>query len=1133
MSTPRPGPSSPAPELGKAASWAEASPTLPAPAEPQRPGDSLQHPHVLPHDTAAPKQPESAAGDAREIAPSEGSGPSPTGLPGRSHAAAPGPPRAAAASPAAIPRMPGTFDISGLTAASTDAIDAPLANQTHESIERQELDVPGPGMHHPPDAARPPRPVLPLATALGTPHLPIPHSKPPTIVPAIASPQLSGMHGDARRVLEAAGVSEMLRARGSGVTLSPNSSRNVTPTRDAVPRAPSDAALAASPCFSSEHEHRDLSPEVPARGDLLLENLPLSNSPYLGTADIEKYQSMLDPGKPQAAPAGLAASIDLQELLEELSQSRKSALLALLVYRSELPENDRNDARNGEDTSGMDDTRSTGASQDTRPPDADLSGLSISYLDASTQNGATERTSSMLTVIRTPHLAPAPKTVANQTSPVARDRTPQSTPALPPASLQLTPLGLERPAVPHMPTSSSSLLRRRKSGNRVKGVLTSMFGKSKGLSGGSHHPSSPDLSKKISTPFNAKHVAHVGIDDDGSYTGLPSEWERLLSASGISRTEQQQHPQAVMDIVAFYQDTSENADDNAFRKFKQMDLRANVSSNSSTRNTHSPNSPAAYTPPSTPTIPSSTDLVDHISTPVQQLGHTSGFGTPHAPPGNQPLKSPNQLHDGLFIPSRPAPRPPVQQSSPQVPDPMQTPPPSNGRKHSFGRRSFSSKSIKSLKNIGAGKSSDHSVHPLPNAADLTRAHHTLPKSRSHNAYLAAKTRPEHDRREPVTAPIKAAPKFNGDDFRAHRPPPPPPVEARAVALQKPAVNKTQAAEDAAKPENDAAPAAVSLKPAGRDAKLAALLAQKKREEKRRKNQQIITKLREICTEGNPSNYYKDLNKIGQGASGGVYIAKTVSSQEVVAIKQMNLEQQPKKELIINEILVMKDSRHPNIVNYIDSYLLKGELWVVMEYMEGGSLTEIVTHSVMTESQIGAVCRETLRGLQFLHSKGVIHRDIKSDNILLNTEGQIKMTDFGFCAQINELNVKRTTMVGTPYWMAPEVVSRKEYGPKVDIWSLGIMVIEMIEGEPPYLNETPLRALYLIATNGTPKLKEPEALSYDIKRFLAWCLQVDFNKRGTAEQLLKDKFVCESGSVASLAPLVRIAMMKKANEALEE
>ena len=355
--------------------------------------------------------------------------------------------------------------------------------------------------------------------------------------------------------------------------------------------------------------------------------------------------------------------------------------------------------------------------------------------------------------------------------------------------------------------------------------------------------------------------------------------------------------------------------------------------------------------------------------------------------------------------------------------------------------------------------------------------------------------------------------------------PPSPSQSRVSEEES---TKKETSEKYNNKENDI-PKKSSQQPV-RDAKQAALLAQKKREDKKRKNQQIISKLQQICSEGDPNELYKDLMKIGQGASGGVYIAHDVNHRsQTVAIKQMNLEQQPKKELIINEILVMKGSKHENIVNFIDSYLLRGDLWVVMEYMEGGSLTEIVTHSVMTEGQIGAVCRETLKGLRFLHSKGVIHRDIKSDNILLNIDGNIKMTDFGFCAQINEINLKRTTMVGTPYWMAPEVVSRKEYGPKVDVWSLGIMIIDMIEGEPPYLNETPLRALYLIATNGTPKLKEPEALSYDIRKFLSWCLQVDFNKRGNADQLLNDKFILEADDVESLSPLVKIAAMKKATE----
>lgn len=154
---------------------------------------------------------------------------------------------------------------------------------------------------------------------------------------------------------------------------------------------------------------------------------------------------------------------------------------------------------------------------------------------------------------------------------------------------------------------------------------------------------------------------------------------------------------------------------------------------------------------------------------------------------------------------------------------------------------------------------------------------------------------------------------------------------------------------------------------------------------------IVAKLNQICSPEDPTKRYRNFNKIGQGASGGVFTAYENGSNRCVAIKQMNLEQQPKKDLIINEILVMKDSKHRNIVNFMDSFLVKGDLWVVMEYMEGGSLTDVVTFNIMSEGQIAAVCRETLHGLQHLHSKGVIHRDIKSDNILLSLEGNIKLS----------------------------------------------------------------------------------------------------------------------------------------------
>jgi p21-activated kinase 1 len=154
---------------------------------------------------------------------------------------------------------------------------------------------------------------------------------------------------------------------------------------------------------------------------------------------------------------------------------------------------------------------------------------------------------------------------------------------------------------------------------------------------------------------------------------------------------------------------------------------------------------------------------------------------------------------------------------------------------------------------------------------------------------------------------------------------------------------------------------------------------------------VVAALKRICSEGDPREIYRGFQKIGQGASGGVYTGFERHTNRLVAIKQMNLEQQPKKDLIINEILVMKDSSHPNIVNFIDSYLCGGELWVVMEFMEGGSLTDVVTFNIMTEGQIASVCRETLKGLQHLHSKGVIHRDIKSDNILLSMDGNIKLS----------------------------------------------------------------------------------------------------------------------------------------------
>ncbi|GAM27444.1 hypothetical protein SAMD00019534_106200 [Acytostelium subglobosum LB1] len=272
-------------------------------------------------------------------------------------------------------------------------------------------------------------------------------------------------------------------------------------------------------------------------------------------------------------------------------------------------------------------------------------------------------------------------------------------------------------------------------------------------------------------------------------------------------------------------------------------------------------------------------------------------------------------------------------------------------------------------------------------------------------------------------------------------------------------------------------------------------------------------LNELISLDDPRKIYININKIGEGGAGEVFEATNTRTNTTIAIKKMKLKAQVLKT-VINEIGMMKNSNHANIVQYVDSYIVADELWVAMEFMGGGCLTEVLDQHrdvQLTEPQIAFVCHEVLKGLAYIHKFNRIHRDIKSDNILIGVDGQIKLADFGYAAQLTQNRQQRNSVVGTPYWMAPELIKGNNYDFKVDVWSLGILTREMAEGEPPYLEYPPLRALFLLTTQGLPPIKDAENYSKEFNDFLSRCLEKDTENRPSAAELLNHPFVSKACS----------------------
>ena len=692
--------------------------------------------------------------------------------------------------------------------------------------------------------------------------------------------------------------------------------------------------------------------------------------------------------------------------------------------------------------------------------------------------------------------------------------------------------------------SKKSIYISTKTENDMHSWLDSLFTKCPLLSG-------------VSSPTNFTHKVHVGFDPEtGSFVGMPTNWEKLLKHSRITGEDWNNDSAAVIQVLQFYQEYND------------------IGNTTNTINTTTNGANTANTSQvSTPSANDSTMSLNKIEPQIIYNSTSPNINSARSNSNGSKIS----LNDNSLLPQRQAPTPPSAKSLGYIPGrpdispintKMLTAQNQNAQNLKYQNIMQQQRTpVKSPVNDIQQRMVPH--YPQQSPQNNIQQYQKLPSPI--NAY-----RPQHNMNNPYSktpgVPLqqridqRGPPILQGQNIppRLHpqRLPPQPPKSTPVSLNMPPGVqgNSPDAAAAAAsamkqhmKPKVAPSASQQVSQPLRQSPKKPDSVSKddppvtkvKKASKPTISNAEIMAKLKQVTYNEDPAPFFKMIEKAGQGASGSVYLAErlglpseTIESKinvyeevprigDKVAIKQMMLSKQPRKELIVNEILVMKDSRHKNIVNYIESYLrTEDDLWVVMEFMEGGSLTDIIenspsngsSNSPLTEGQIAYIVRETCQGLKFLHDKHIIHRDIKSDNVLLDTRARVKITDFGFCAKLTDQRSKRATMVGTPYWMAPEVVKQREYDEKVDVWSLGIMTIEMLEGEPPYLNEDPLKALYLIATNGTPKLKHPESLSLEIKRFLSVCLCVDVRYRASTEELLHHSFfnmACEPSDLTAL------------------
>jgi serine/threonine-protein kinase CLA4 len=549
----------------------------------------------------------------------------------------------------------------------------------------------------------------------------------------------------------------------------------------------------------------------------------------------------------------------------------------------------------------------------------------------------------------------------------------------------------------------------------------------------------------VSNPTNFSHRIHVGFDPQtGGFVGLPQEWEKLLTASAITKEDYKKNPQAVIEVLEFVTKQQPDAYQSPFPQASAMQPGKSLHGYSgSSGNGVAPPRPA---PPSDSQRYNTNQFVNKYQDNITRTG------TPPAKPGltrsatdksgydmeadaarikeianqeQQRIKREREMQrqqeddrqrreqdrareadrvrreQDDYNAQIPKSRPPMAQQeiggggyvqrdkSAQDPryDPgraaPRAPPAVNGNQQQMRQPPTAQRQAPSAPNKPPSQIPKATNSPSQGSL-RTDSRHQSPGSR----YQQDQNRPRQD--------SASRPNQNGA-VNGKSPPPVQQVKPLNVAKQPP----QQGSKPAADPRKEAEAALTAKKPDNERAKEVRMSSMTESE--------VMAKLKQVVSRDNPMDNYSKQKKIGQGASGSVYVARVKESatsqvaREIyrthgpkgqVAIKQMDLRNQPRKELIVNEIIVMKDSKHPNIVNFLDSFLQEAsnELWVVMEFMEGGALTDVIDNNpVITEEQIATICNETCKGLAHLHSQDIIHRDIKSDNVLLDRMGNVKIS----------------------------------------------------------------------------------------------------------------------------------------------